>query len=90
MKKPNTVAYMGCVGKDFYSEIIEKKARADGVDVRYQYTDKKPTGIKNSSFTLATTNNHLNLPLFTINRNMCCNHHGRWKTQIIGGQPCRC
>ncbi|XP_065217099.1 uncharacterized protein Adk2 [Planococcus citri] len=44
LRKPNTVVYMGCVGKDFYSEMIEKKARADGVDVRYQYTDKRPTG----------------------------------------------
>jgi len=35
---------MGCVGKDKYSEILESKARGDGVDVRYQYTDKEQTG----------------------------------------------
>ncbi len=35
---------MGCVGKDEYSKILESKARSDGVDVRYQYTDKESTG----------------------------------------------
>jgi len=35
---------MGCVGKDEYSKILERKARSDGVDVRYQYTDKESTG----------------------------------------------
>lgn len=35
---------MGCVGKDSYSEIIEKKAREDGVNVRYQFTTEEPTG----------------------------------------------
>ncbi|XKL60814.1 hypothetical protein PGB90_007871 [Kerria lacca] len=44
LKKSNVVVYIGCVGKDKYSEILEKKAREDGVDVRYQYTTEQPTG----------------------------------------------
>ena len=35
---------MGCVGKDKYSKILEKKAKEDNLDVRYQYTDEQPTG----------------------------------------------
>lgn len=35
---------MGCVGKDKYSQILEDKARSDGVDVRYQYTNQDSTG----------------------------------------------
>ena len=36
MMKPNESVFMGCVGKDEYSGILEEKARADGVDVKYQ------------------------------------------------------
>lgn len=35
---------MGCVGMDKYSKILEDRARADGLNVRYQYTQKEPTG----------------------------------------------
>jgi sugar/nucleoside kinase (ribokinase family) len=35
---------MGCVGKDNFSEILAEKAKSDGVDVRYQVTDKESTG----------------------------------------------
>ncbi|BES92732.1 adenosine kinase [Nesidiocoris tenuis] len=42
--QPNVCAYMGCVGKDEYSEILAKKARDDGVMVLYQYTTERPTG----------------------------------------------
>lgn len=35
---------MGCVGKDEYSEILESKARGEGVNVQYQYTEKESTG----------------------------------------------
>lgn len=45
LRLPNVVVYMGCVGRDSYSEILEKKAREDGVDCRYQYTTEEPTGI---------------------------------------------
>jgi len=35
---------MGCVGTDKYSKILKDKATADGLNVRYQYTDKESTG----------------------------------------------
>ena len=35
---------MGCVGKDKYSVILEDKAKENGLNVRYQHTDKEPTG----------------------------------------------
>lgn len=44
MQKPNVSIFMGCVGKDEFSTILETKARNDGVDVRYQYTDAESTG----------------------------------------------
>ncbi|XP_026671491.1 adenosine kinase 2 isoform X2 [Ceratina calcarata] len=44
LEKPRITTYMGCVGKDKYSKILEDKARADGLNVRYQYTEKEPTG----------------------------------------------
>lgn len=44
LEKPRIATYMGCVGKDKYSKILEDRARADGLNVRYQYTEKEPTG----------------------------------------------
>ncbi|CAD7081365.1 unnamed protein product [Hermetia illucens] len=44
LQKPNVAVFFGCVGVDKYSKIIEDKARQDGVDVRYQYTEEVPTG----------------------------------------------
>ncbi|XP_050591943.1 uncharacterized protein LOC126923004 isoform X1 [Bombus affinis] len=44
LEKPRVATYMGCVGIDKYSKILEDKARADGLNVRYQYTKKEPTG----------------------------------------------
>jgi len=41
--KPNVTSYMGCVGADDSSKILEEKAREAGVNVRYQKSDK-PTG----------------------------------------------
>jgi len=41
--KKNSCSYMGCVGRDESSKILEEKAREAGVNVRYQYSDK-PTG----------------------------------------------
>ena len=34
LQKSNITIFMGCVGKDKYSEILESKARADGVNVK--------------------------------------------------------
>merc|ERR1711982_70181 len=36
-------SYMGCVGRDESSKILEEKAKEGGVNVKYQYSDK-PTG----------------------------------------------
>ncbi|XP_075238658.1 adenosine kinase 2 [Lycorma delicatula] len=44
LKKPNVCTFMGSVGLDKYSQILEEKARADGVNVRYQYNEKEPSG----------------------------------------------
>lgn len=44
LEKPRVATYMGCVGTDKYSKILEDKARADGLNVRYQYTKKEATG----------------------------------------------
>lgn len=44
LNEPNVTVFMGCVGSDRYSQILEDKARAQGVNVQYQYTNKEPTG----------------------------------------------
>lgn len=44
LRQPNVSVYMGCVGEDKYSKILEDKLRSDGVNAQYQYTDKEPTG----------------------------------------------
>jgi len=41
--KPNATSYMGCVGSDESSKILEEKAKQVGINVRYQ-TCEKPTG----------------------------------------------
>lgn len=44
LQKPKIATYMGCVGRDKYSKILEDKATTDGLNVKYQYTDQEPTG----------------------------------------------
>lgn len=44
LEKPNATTFFGCVGEDKYSKILEDKARAQGVNVQYQYHEKEPTG----------------------------------------------
>ncbi|KAG5673767.1 hypothetical protein PVAND_003787 [Polypedilum vanderplanki] len=44
LDKPNVAAYFGCVGQDKNAEILEKRARADGVDVCYQKNEEQLTG----------------------------------------------
>jgi len=42
---PKATSFMGCIGKDDrFGKILEEKARADGIQVRYQYTEKESTG----------------------------------------------
>ncbi|XP_012230643.1 uncharacterized protein Adk2 isoform X2 [Linepithema humile] len=44
LQKPKVATYMGCVGRDKYSKILEDKATTDGLNVQYQYTNQEPTG----------------------------------------------
>ncbi|XP_018330639.1 adenosine kinase isoform X2 [Agrilus planipennis] len=44
LEKPEITTFFGCVGKDDYSKILERKARECGVNVQYQYCDNEPTG----------------------------------------------
>uniref|UniRef100_A0A1A9WIL5 Adenosine kinase n=1 Tax=Glossina brevipalpis TaxID=37001 RepID=A0A1A9WIL5_9MUSC len=44
LQKPRVATFFGCVGKDNYATILEKKAIEDGLNVCYQYTDEAPTG----------------------------------------------
>ena len=41
--KKSLCSYLGCVGRDDGSKILEQKASDAGVNVKYQYSDK-PTG----------------------------------------------
>ncbi len=42
---PNATTFVGCIGKDDkYGRILEEKAVEAGVNVKYQRTDKEPTG----------------------------------------------
>ncbi len=42
--KPNTATFMGAVGSDEYSKVLEQSAKDDGVNVRYQHWKEHPTG----------------------------------------------
>ena len=44
MKKPNVAVFFGCVGEDNYCNILQTRARADGVNVRYQTKKDVSTG----------------------------------------------
>ncbi|KAI8794902.1 adenosine kinase [Biomphalaria glabrata] len=44
LKEPNATSFMGCIAHDKYGDILTKEARDVGVDVKFQYTDKAPTG----------------------------------------------
>lgn len=44
LEKPKVTTFFGCVGDDEYSKILEKKARENGVNVKYQYHESEPTG----------------------------------------------
>lgn len=37
--------FFGAVGQDKFSEILKLKANKEGVDVKYQYSTEKPTGV---------------------------------------------
>lgn len=44
IKKPDVAVFFGCVGVDNYAEILETRARSDGVNVRYQKRPEFETG----------------------------------------------
>ena len=44
VRRENRCVYLGCIGHDDFGQILEKKAREAGVNVRYQYTEKAATG----------------------------------------------
>ncbi|CAL1297681.1 unnamed protein product [Larinioides sclopetarius] len=44
VKDKNMFAFMGCIGKDKFGEILESKAKEAGVLVSYQYHETLPTG----------------------------------------------
>jgi len=44
MKKDNMSSFFGCVGKDEYSDTLQKKATEAGVTVKYQFNESQPTG----------------------------------------------
>lgn len=44
VREVDRCVFMGCIGRDEFGEILERKAREAGVDVHYQYDETKPTG----------------------------------------------
>jgi len=44
IEKPKITTFFGCVGEDKYSKILEDRARANGVNVQYQYSEVEATG----------------------------------------------
>lgn len=44
IRQPGAASFMGSVGKDEYSKILEEKCKTAGVTVKYQYQEKEPTG----------------------------------------------
>lgn len=44
LKTPNATSFFGCIAKDNFGDILTKAARDAGVDVKFQYTTKEPTG----------------------------------------------
>lgn len=42
--KPKVTTFFGCVGEDKFGKILYDRASEDGVNVRYQYSEKEPTG----------------------------------------------
>ncbi|XP_046405632.1 adenosine kinase 2 [Ischnura elegans] len=60
--KPYTAVFMGCIGRDFYSTVLEDRAKEKGVNGRFQYNSEKPTG----TCAVVLTNNG-------ANRSLCAN-----------------
>ncbi|XP_066259701.1 uncharacterized protein Adk2 [Euwallacea similis] len=44
LEKAKVTTFFGCVGEDNFSKILHDKAVTEGVNARYQYNEKEPTG----------------------------------------------
>ncbi|GFN81985.1 adenosine kinase [Plakobranchus ocellatus] len=44
LQSPEATSFFGCIGHDKFGEILTKAAHTAGVDVKFQYTSKEPTG----------------------------------------------
>jgi adenosine kinase len=44
LRVPDATTFFGCIKKDKFGDILEKKAKEIGVNVKFQYTDKEATG----------------------------------------------
>lgn len=44
MLPPNSVVYVGCVGKDKYADILQETCRKAGVHTEYRVDETHPTG----------------------------------------------
>jgi len=42
--EPQATSFFGCIAKDSFGDTLTKASKAAGVDVKFQYTDKEPTG----------------------------------------------
>jgi len=44
LETPKATTFFGCISKDKFGDILTKSTQAVGMDVKFQYTDKEPTG----------------------------------------------
>ncbi|CAC5409659.1 E2.7.1.20 [Mytilus coruscus] len=44
LRVPDATSFFGCIKKDEFGNILEKKSKEIGVNVKFQYTDKESTG----------------------------------------------
>lgn len=57
VKESRVCIFMGSVGMDKYSKILQQTAESDGVEVRYQYHEDIPTGKSFCHITVFNTTN---------------------------------
>lgn len=57
LQVPNATTFFGCIAHDDFGDILTKSAQAAGVNVKFQYTDKEPTG----TCAVVCTNKHRSL-----------------------------
>jgi len=57
LQVPGATTFFGCIAHDEFGDILTKAAQTAGVNVRFQYTDKEPTG----TCAVVCTNKHRSL-----------------------------